>query len=213
MLVYIAFTESIRFSSRLFKNLYIRNLTTVVRKPKFAVPTTSKRPLHTAKLWPAISRVSSVHLVQRPRTRNMSTNKDGELSQEARLADMNITANMQASYTSVNPVEIYRQHIGELLAPIVGIKAEEIIPRLQWTQTQDKGDLMLATPALRIKGKKPNEQAAEWGEKVGSFFRMIFCIALNFYITSFQSPTLWKSLWFLLVSYNSISNPCHSLRL
>ena len=45
--------------------------------------------------------------------------------------------------------------------------ALEISSRLQWTQTQDKGDLMLPVPALRIKGKKPDELATEWAQKVG----------------------------------------------
>ena len=76
------------------------------------------------------------------------------------------TANVKASFTTINPVDGYRTHISEALAPITGVSAEDIYSKLQWTQTQDKGDLTLAVPALRIKGKKPNEQAAEWGGKV-----------------------------------------------
>ena len=101
----------------------------------------------------------------------MATQTNGSLLKAPKLADTESATNVQASYTSVNPVEIYRQHIGELLAPIVGLEAADIVPKIQWTQTQDKGDLMLAAPALRIKGKKPNEQAAEWGEKVGFLIR------------------------------------------
>ena len=167
MLVDILFTRSIRFSPRTSSILKARNSKYAVTKPSFALQTTDKRALHTAKLWPAIFCKSAIKLLPLSRIRNMATNTNNELSQEAQLVDINSTANIKASYTSVNPVEIYRQHIGEVLAPIVGIKAEEIVPKLQWTQTQDKGDLMLAAPALRIKGKKPNEQAAEWGEKVG----------------------------------------------
>ena len=68
--------------------------------------------------------------------------------------------------TPLNPVDMYRTHIAETLAPITGVPASEILPRLQWTQTQDKGDVMLAVPALRIKGKKPAEQAIEFAGKV-----------------------------------------------
>ena len=75
-------------------------------------------------------------------------------------------ANIKASFDSVNPVDIYREHIADALAPIVGLPAQEILHRLQWTLTQDKGDLMLPVPALRIKGKKPAELATEWVEKV-----------------------------------------------
>ena len=74
--------------------------------------------------------------------------------------------NVHASFTAINPVDVYRTHISEALAPIAGVAAAEIYQKLQWTQTQDKGDLTLAVPALRIKGKKPNEQAAEWAQRV-----------------------------------------------
>ena len=69
------------------------------------------------------------------------------------------------SFHAVNPLDRYRQHIAELLVPMVGVPAEDIIPRLQTTNTQDKGDLMLAVPSLRLKGKNPGELAAEWAEK------------------------------------------------
>ena len=77
----------------------------------------------------------------------------------------NIMPNVQASLEAMNPVDLYRDHISEALEPITGVPATEIKSKLQWTQTQDKGDLMLPVPALRIKGK-PIEQANEWTEKV-----------------------------------------------
>ena len=63
-----------------------------------------------------------------------------------------------------NPVDFYRQHIAERLAPIVNRKDAEIIPLLQWTATLDKGDLMLPVAALRVKGKPPQDQAKEIAE-------------------------------------------------
>lgn len=81
------------------------------------------------------------------------------------LATTTSTANVQASFTAVNPVDVYRAHISKELASLTGLDAIEIYPRLQWTQTLDKGDLVLPVPALRIKGKKPNELAAELAEK------------------------------------------------
>lgn len=82
------------------------------------------------------------------------------------LATTDSNANVQASFTAINPVDVYRAHISKELASLTGLKATEIYPRLQWTQTLDKGDLVLPVPALRIKGKKPNELAAELVEKV-----------------------------------------------
>ena len=106
---------------------------------------------------------------QKMETSSHSTQSNGSTSQLtiSSEATPNKIRNIQASFTAKNPIDLYRDHIGELLAPIVGVAAPEISSKLQWTQTQDKGDLMLPVPALRIKGKKPDELAAEWATKVG----------------------------------------------
>ncbi|KIW74106.1 arginine-tRNA ligase [Fonsecaea pedrosoi CBS 271.37] len=62
---------------------------------------------------------------------------------------------------SKNPMDFYRQHIAEKLAPIVNRPAAEVVPLIQWTTTLDKGDFTLAVPALKVKGKPPQEQAKE----------------------------------------------------
>lgn len=69
-------------------------------------------------------------------------------------------------YPEINPVDIYRSHISSILSEITGVDAKIIYPVLQWTQTLEKGDLVLPIPALRIKGKKPDVLGAEWAEKV-----------------------------------------------
>lgn len=46
-------------------------------------------------------------------------------------------------FPSLNPVDIYREHIAEKLSAGTGIEAEKIYPRLAWTSTLDKGDLVL----------------------------------------------------------------------
>jgi arginyl-tRNA synthetase len=66
--------------------------------------------------------------------------------------------------TAANPIDEYRQHVAELLSPLTGVPAHDIVPRLQTTITQDKGDLMLAVPALQIKGKKPQDLAVSWAK-------------------------------------------------
>ncbi|PFH61430.1 hypothetical protein XA68_17416 [Ophiocordyceps unilateralis] len=63
-----------------------------------------------------------------------------------------------------NPVDIYRAHITSILHGITGVDPSIIYPAVQWTATLDKGDLTLATPALRVKGK-PDELAKQWLEK------------------------------------------------
>ncbi|KAI4187329.1 MAG: hypothetical protein L6R41_002871 [Letrouitia leprolyta] len=68
-----------------------------------------------------------------------------------------------AAFEASNPVDIYRSHISDLLAPVAGKPAKEIYERLSWTQTFDKGDLGLAVPSLRIPPKEAGNKAAEWG--------------------------------------------------
>lgn len=66
---------------------------------------------------------------------------------------------------TLNPFDTYRKHVAECIAPIVDLEPEFIASKLQWTQTLDKGDLMLPVPALQLKGKKPPELAAEIASK------------------------------------------------
>jgi len=69
-------------------------------------------------------------------------------------------------YPEFNPTDIYRAHLTEILTEVTGVDSKIIYPALQWTQTLEKGDLVLPVPALRVKGKKPNELAEEWVSKV-----------------------------------------------
>lgn len=72
-------------------------------------------------------------------------------------------------YPDLNPVDVYRAHLTSILAEVTGVSADIVYPALQWTQTLEKGDLVLPVPALRIKGKKPAELAEEWVAKVRLF--------------------------------------------
>lgn len=72
-------------------------------------------------------------------------------------------------YPEVNPFDVYRAHLTEILSEVTGVDAAIVYPSLQWTQTLEKGDLVLPIPALRVKGKKPDELAKEWAEKVSSW--------------------------------------------
>lgn len=76
-------------------------------------------------------------------------------------------------FPEVNPVDIYRAHLTSILTGVTGVDASIIYPALQWTQTLEKGDLVLPVPALRVKGKKPAELAAEWVEKVRKYLPFI----------------------------------------
>jgi arginyl-tRNA synthetase len=69
-------------------------------------------------------------------------------------------------YSDVNTVDVYRAHLTSILTEVTGVDPAIIYPALAWTQTLEKGDLVLPVPALRVKGRKPPELAEEWAEKV-----------------------------------------------
>ncbi|KAL2187773.1 arginyl-tRNA synthetase [Thermothelomyces heterothallicus CBS 203.75] len=68
-------------------------------------------------------------------------------------------------HPEINPFDFYRAHIANVLSGITGVEPKIIYPALSWTSGLDKGDLMLAAPALRIKGQKPDELAQQWADK------------------------------------------------
>ncbi|KAI2642950.1 arginyl-tRNA synthetase [Xylaria nigripes] len=67
-------------------------------------------------------------------------------------------------YPEVNPQDLYRAHITSILHDITGVDDTIIYNALQWTLSLDKGDIVLAIPALRVKGK-PAELGQQWLEK------------------------------------------------
>ena len=81
------------------------------------------------------------------------------------MASLHTSGDTQTAFAYSNPIDIYRSHIADSLAPIAGKPSHEIYDRLAWTQTFDKGDLGLPVPALRIHGKKPGELALEFAER------------------------------------------------
>lgn len=67
-------------------------------------------------------------------------------------------------YPAINPFDLYRAHLANVLGELTGVDTKIIYPNLQWTQL-DKGDFVLPIPSLRLKGKKPDALATEWAEK------------------------------------------------
>ncbi|OQD82946.1 hypothetical protein PENANT_c019G01487 [Penicillium antarcticum] len=67
-------------------------------------------------------------------------------------------------FPTLNPMDIYREHIAEQLGNATGIDAAKIYARLAWTSTLDKGDLSLPAASLQIK-QNPLELAKELASK------------------------------------------------
>jgi hypothetical protein len=53
-------------------------------------------------------------------------------------------------YPSLNPFDIYRSHIAELLGEAAGLDPLAVFSKLQWTNTLEKGDLVLPVGALLL---------------------------------------------------------------
>ena len=65
------------------------------------------------------------------------------------------------TYPALNPFDIYRSHITELLSQVSGVDKHIIYPTLAWTAKPDHGDLQLPVPALRLKKKDMKAFAQE----------------------------------------------------
>jgi hypothetical protein len=70
-----------------------------------------------------------------------------------------------------NPFDFYRAYISDVLAGITDLDATDVIRAVQRPQTLEKGDCIIAAPALRIKGKKPDEVATTISNNVCAIFR------------------------------------------
>ncbi|KAF2868212.1 hypothetical protein BDV95DRAFT_610183 [Massariosphaeria phaeospora] len=106
------------------------------------------------------------------------------------------------TYPALNPFDIYRSHVAELVAQVIGVEASKIYPALQTTTKTDYGDLQLAVPALRIKGKDMKEFTKEIAEKFPDsplvLPPVVSGIALQFFfkpepLTSLVMPSVLKS--------------------
>lgn len=69
-------------------------------------------------------------------------------------------------FPSLNPFDVYRIYISNILSDLSGVQPKIIYSALQRTATLDKGDLLLPVPALRIKGGKPCVLATRWADQV-----------------------------------------------
>jgi len=69
------------------------------------------------------------------------------------------------TYPALNPFDVYRSHITELLSQVSGVDKKVIYPTLAWTAKPEFGDLQLAVPALRIKKKDMKAFAQELADQ------------------------------------------------
>ncbi|KAK3213622.1 hypothetical protein GRF29_28g458121 [Pseudopithomyces chartarum] len=87
------------------------------------------------------------------------------LTQKLQALGLNKVPAEPNTYPALNPFDLYRSHVTELLAKSTGIDAKIIYPTLQRTVKTEHGDLQMAAAALRQKRKDMKEFAKEIAEK------------------------------------------------
>jgi arginyl-tRNA synthetase len=95
-----------------------------------------------------------------------STLSVDEISATLKKIGLDTVPQQPNTYPALNPFDILRSHITELLSKQTGIDSTTIYRTLAWTAKPENGDLQLAVPALRQKGKDMKELAKEIGEQV-----------------------------------------------
>jgi hypothetical protein len=165
--LFVAIHESVlsHRSPRLITPHYILMISSFFYKSRASRPKFRSRIFHTTSLC-ATRFNSSLTRLQPSHIYNMAA-APSELADKLESLDVSEPLPKYPNcFPEVNPVDIYRSHLSSILTKVTGVDANIIYPALQWTQTLEKGDLVLPVPALRVKGKKPNELAEEWVSKV-----------------------------------------------
>lgn len=71
---------------------------------------------------------------------------------------------VEGSHPDYNVVDLMRNFITQELSKISDVDASLIFPALEWTNTLERGDLLIPVPRLRIKGANPKDLATEWAK-------------------------------------------------
>ena len=83
----------------------------------------------------------------------------------ARLGVKSLPA-IPSAHPDQNPLDIFRTHIAERLAPLAGVEQAAIFAGLDRATKPDSGEFILAVPRLRIRGAEPNELSKKWQAEV-----------------------------------------------
>lgn len=99
------------------------------------------------------------------------------------------------SNPELNPFDLFRSYITQELSRVSEVEQEKIFPALEWTNTSDRGDLVLPIPRI-VRGKVDHEAlATEWASKFekgpyiseiiakGKFLQFFFNVSLLAKIT------------------------------
>ena len=174
------------------------------RRPSFAKtnPTSITRPLFATTavkssdrrlISTSLPNYAGIHPSPLNSLPNMAPGIDELVKLTSDLQLDNIRDKFPTCYPETNPIDVYRAHLTNVLEKITGVDTKIIYNAIQWTQGLDKGDLIVAAPALRVKGKKPDELVKEWEAKV-SLRALLLGRSRNAKVTPDSSQRMTPSL-------------------
>lgn len=103
---------------------------------------------------------------RRELSRLPSIKMSNTFSQQLQKLSINDPPVFEGSHPEANVVDLMRNYVAEELSKVSSVDAKQIYPALEWTNTLDRGDLLIPVPRLvRQKGINPREIAQEWAEK------------------------------------------------
>ncbi|EPS35744.1 hypothetical protein H072_10806 [Dactylellina haptotyla CBS 200.50] len=111
---------------------------------------------------------------------------------QAMLSELGISEPLpafEAASVTTNPIDIFRSYIAEEMTKITGVSRDLVYPALEWTQTPDKGDLIMAVPRLRVKGDA-KALAADWAAKFPENKYILPPSSAGTFVQFFFNPTL-----------------------
>jgi len=102
---------------------------------------------------------------------NTNQNKTNMESFVAGLSALGVhdLPSIPAAHPDENPLDLFRSHIAERLAPLAGVDTQLVFVGLDRSTKPDTGDFVLAVPRLRIKGAKPQELGEKWQAQVNTY--------------------------------------------
>ncbi|AMD19247.1 HBR346Cp [Eremothecium sinecaudum] len=86
----------------------------------------------------------------------------------SKLASLSLNSDipkMEGSHPESNVVDFARNYIANELSKIANVASPLIYEALEWTNTLERGDLLIPVPRLRIKGANPKDLALDWASK------------------------------------------------
>ncbi|AGO14255.1 AaceriAFL206Cp [[Ashbya] aceris (nom. inval.)] len=137
------------------------------------------------RIFPAAVR-TTVFRAHISRQHSNTTMLGDTISQQLAKLSIQAPTKMEGSHPEANVVDLIRNYITDELSRISGVAGPLIYEALEWTNTLERGDLLIPVPRLRIKGSNPKDLAAEWAsvfpcgeyldrvEANGSFIQFFF---------------------------------------